>query len=344
MRLHASAPRPGLRTRRLSALLLALSLLLPALAGRAAESGLASDLEAAQRLVDAGRPLEALPLLEPWTKGKRASAEALLLASTARFMLGDLERGRQQLDTALTADPALRQGWLNLGALHVADGAYDAALAAFERAEKLDPRAADNALNLGAVYLLRGELDPARERFARYVERRTAEGDDAAAEAHYLVASNYAVAGYRRSAIEHLASAFALRERFRLRARTQATFDPLREDPAFQRLMQRDAYTPPAGARRAVRSFETRYDAERGELLGAVIDALGDAGMAFDPRVEVTPEWALIWGDVRIKVSNDAEGRGLVEIVSLGEDWTDERWVATSEEIFRRTAARSNLR
>ncbi|MDY7094365.1 MAG: hypothetical protein SX243_15450 [Acidobacteriota bacterium] len=303
----------------------------PAHAGK-----LERDLEEAQKLLDAGQPIEVLHLLDPWIQKQKPSAQALLLSSTARLMAGDVERGRQQLEQSLAADPTLRQGWLNLGALHVADEAWDAALQAFEKAEKLDPQADDNHLNIGAVRLLRGELEPAAARFQRYLQSQEALGTEAAAQGHYLVASNYAVAGYTRLTVEHLAQCFRLQERYRLRARTDATFDPLRAERLFQQLLERDLYAPPKGTLSARKTFDTAYDATDGRLLGAVIDALQEAGMTFESRVEVAPSWALVWGEWRIKVTNAAEGQGLVEITAAPAGWTEERWRQRTQSLFQR--------
>jgi tetratricopeptide (TPR) repeat protein len=305
----------------------------PAAAGK-----LEKDLEQAQELLDAGQPIQVLHLLEPWTQVQKPSPKALLLSSTARFMTGDVDRGRLQLEQSLAADPTLRQGWLNLGALHVADEAWDAALQAFEKAEKLDPAADDNHLNIGAVRLLRGELEPAADRFQRYLQKQATKGSEAAAEAQYLVASNYAVAGYTRLTVEHLAQCFRLQERYRLRARTDSTFDPLRSERLFQQLLERDLYAPPQGTLSARETFDTAYDATDGRLLGAVIDALQEAGITFESRVEVAPSWALIWGDWRIKVTNAAEGGGLVEITAHPEGWTEERWRQRTQSLFQHIA------
>jgi hypothetical protein len=72
--------------------------------------------------------------------------------------------------------------------------------------------------------------------------------------------------------------------------------------------------------------------------LGAVIDALQEAGITFESRVEVAPSWALIWGDWRIKVTNAAEGGGLVEITAHPEGWTEERWRQRTQSLFQHIA------
>jgi len=94
-------------------------------------------LAAAQAAIDVGNAQGALELVAPVLKHDGKNARALLLRSTARCMLGDLAPCKADLDKALKLDPKLRQGWLNRGALAIADGRYDDALAA------LDPHTLD---------------------------------------------------------------------------------------------------------------------------------------------------------------------------------------------------------
>ncbi|MCB1055499.1 MAG: hypothetical protein KDD11_08295 [Acidobacteria bacterium] len=309
------------------------------LAPPAAAAGKPAELAEAQRLIDAGRPLEVLHLLAPLTEGKTPSAEALLLESTARFMLGDVDKGREELEKALKIDPKLRQGWLNLGALHVADQEYGKALAAFDKARALDPKASDNDLNLGAVQLLLGKLPEAQERFAAYLAQADRGTPDQAAEAHYLVAANYAVAGYAQLTVTELENAFRFDERLRLRARTDATFDDLRGDARYQRLLQTEFPRTGKDVLTARRSFDASYAGGEGRLLGAVLDALQESGIPFDSRVEVTPGWALVWGAMRIDV-RDADGGGVVEMSAPAGSLTPSQWQQRTTDLFARIAGR----
>ncbi|MCB1036156.1 MAG: hypothetical protein KDD47_20200 [Acidobacteria bacterium] len=296
-----------------------LLLLTLSLASSSLAEGQAS-LAKAQELLDQGQAREALALLVERTGRGSRDAEAFLLRSTAYFMLGDRPRGEKDLDHALEIDPKLRQGWLNRAALHISDQQYDVALAALETAEKLDATAPDNELNIGAVLLLKGDLAAASRRFERYLTR-----EENSAEAHYLVASNYALSGYVSLSVSTLRRAIELEERNRLRARTDSRFDTIAEQAPFQALLQEDHYQLPAGAYFARRSVAIGYDARDGRLLGAVIDALEASGLRFDPRVEVTDRWALIWGDLRIKVSGAADG-GFVEISAPPESCSPTEW------------------
>ena len=293
----------------------------------------ASSLARAQKLVDAGQAQEALPLLDQALREAPSDARALLLRSTARFMAGDLEGGRADLDRSLQLDPGLRQAWLNRAALDIADQRYEPALEALTRAEQLDPSAADNDLNIGAVLLLQSKLEPASGRFGRYLDRQPS-----SAEASYLVATNYAMAGYAALAVEHLKRAVALDERSRLKARTDPNFLSLGKHRQFQELLATDGYRPPAGSALASRAYGTRYDPESRKLLSAVIDAMLALGESFDARVEMTPGWALLWGAMRIKVTNGEDGSGLVELSAPPGRFTPETWAERTEKLFQKIA------
>ncbi|MFQ5349373.1 MAG: tetratricopeptide repeat protein [Thermoanaerobaculia bacterium] len=287
---------------------------------------------AARELIEAGQPEAAAAFLDSWLQTNPDDAGALLQRSTARFMLNEMETGRRDLERALELDPTLRQGWLNRAALDLADGDQAGALEAFRRAEALDPAASDNSLNIGAVLLLQGELDEASQRFGRYLAAHSG-----TAEASYLVATNYAMAGYVGLSLGHLQRAVDLDERSRLRARNDPNFSGLAENGQFQSLLLTDGYAPPPGAHRAAQRFEALYDAARGPLLGAVLDALQTSGLPYDPRIEVNPDWALVWSELRIKVSALPAG-GQVELSAPAERFTPQLWQHKSEALLRQIA------
>ncbi|MGB3565129.1 MAG: tetratricopeptide repeat protein [Thermoanaerobaculia bacterium] len=322
-------PSPWRRGRRLLPILL-LGLVAVSLASTARAQGLEPQLAQARELLEAGNAESALALLDRVVKKNPSSAEALLARSTAHFVLGDDKPGRRDLSRALEADPELRQAWLNSAALNLADQNYDGALEDFERAERLDPAAADNDVNIGAVLILRGDLDGANQRFQRYLSL-----NPGLAGAFYLVATNYAMAGYAGLAIENLQRAVELDEKTRLRARTDPNFAALETQPRFQDLLLNDTYRPPAGTYTATKAFEIPYSGADNRLLRAVVDALQISGQPFDRRVEMTPGWALIWADFRIKVSDGTMGKGLVQISAAPETFTPTQWRERSEEFFR---------
>lgn len=309
-----------------------LMLLLVSLAAASAETGAEKKdprLVDAQAYIDAGNPAQALAVLDNVLKRGKPDPEALLLRSTARFMVGRNEDGSDDLRRALELDPTLRQGWLNLAALEVVSERYDKAYKAFLEAEKLDPEAPDNHLNLGAMLLLTGDAEGAEEHFAQYTRRRSED-----AEAHFLVASNYALVGQETMAVRYLSRAVSLDERMRMRARADRKFGVF-SSPAYVQLMTTDTYQPPADAHQVAAAFEVPYDEEDTRLLDAVIDALGQRGEAFDPKVEVNPEWALIWADMRIKVYSQSASSGVVSLSAPAERFTTEAWHRRSQALFR---------
>jgi tetratricopeptide (TPR) repeat protein len=289
-------------------------------------------LAQAEGLIEEGQPAAAIELLDRLLSKQRRSAEGHLLRSTALFMTGELERGSADLDRALELDPSLRQGWLNRAALELSQERHEQALAAFERARELDPSALDNDLNLGAVRLLLGQVPAATGHFERYLE-----GAGASSEALLLVAKNYALAGYQALALDHLRRAIDADERTRLLARTDPAFESLAATPEFLELLATDAYRPPAGAFEAAQSYDVLYETAEGKLLGAVIDALRGQRLPFDPRIEVTDTWALIWSDLRIKVAvaEDAS-QGQVAVTAPPGSFTPRDWKRITDELFAR--------
>ncbi len=295
-----------------------------------AASDLGATLATAQRLLDEGQPQKAIALLEGPAERDGGDGQALLLRSTAYFMAGDRRRGEADLDRALAKDPKLRQGWLNRAALAIADERYKDAQTALERARDLDPTAPDNDLNLGAVLVFQGQLPAASTHFERYLA-----GQPDSAEAAYLVATNYALNGYAQRAIEALRRGIVLDERLRVRARADSSFDRISDQPAFESLLQEDLYQPPAGAHTARKVVDAGYGDDGEPLLTLVIEALQQAGIAFEARVEVTPAWALLWGEMRIKLSRGPGGKGSIEVSAPSGRLTPTQWRQRLDTLFQ---------
>jgi tetratricopeptide (TPR) repeat protein len=286
----------------------------------------AEDLVTAQRLIDEGQPAQAIKLL-----AKARSAQALLLRSTAELIAGDENAGRRDLDKALAADPNLRQAWLNRAALAIAEKQYDAAWADLSRAQQIDPRAADNEINLGVVELLRGKLQEAAERFAIYVELTPT------AEAHYLVASNYAQAGYAALASESLRRAIALDERTRARARTDVNFAAILQSRPMADLLTQDDFHAASGSLAATQTYSVRYESDEARLVRAVLDALLHLGEPADAVVEATESWAVLWsGRLRIKIEPARDpAQSLVTVVGPPGFEPAASWQARTVRLFR---------
>ena len=297
-------------------------------AATAATAG-ADPITAAQQAIDAGDGERAIQLLAPLLKREPKNAPALLLRSTAHCVDGDLDACRKDLDQALALDPSLRQGWLNRAGLAIAEKRYDDALAALAVAEKLDPAANDNAINLGAVYLLKGKLEAASREFERHLETNSR-----SAGAYYLVATNFALAGYSALAAQHLGRAIELDERSRVRARSDANFGELAATRPFQVLLTTDSFVPPAGSATASRIYRSPYKGSGSPILVAVLNALQIAGTPMDSSVEVTDEWALLWSAARIKIARRSEQETVIELSAAPAKFTPEGWDRRSRELY----------
>ncbi|MEM8994150.1 MAG: tetratricopeptide repeat protein [Acidobacteriota bacterium] len=285
----------------------------------------AQDLAAVRAQIDAGQPTQALDLLRRATM----TPEARLLRGMARVMLGELKSGGADLEKAVAEDPTLREGWMNLAGLEIAEGNFAEALGLLEKALPLDPEAPDIHLNLGAVLLMLGRTDDADTRITRYLEL------DRSAEARYLVASNYALAQDGVKVVEYLRQAIAIDERLRMRARLDGRFSSI-DDMDYRVLLHSDSYRPPANHRTAAAAFKTPYDQKEPTLLYAVLDSLQESSFVYDPEVESTARWALIWGPkARIKVHTQDNGTGVVLMSGPPEATSAAEWQRTTQELFR---------
>jgi tetratricopeptide (TPR) repeat protein len=289
-----------------------------------------AEIARARQLVDSERPLEAIEILRSIEKNGDADAEALLLLSTAEFMLGNIDDGRATLERSMALDPAYRQAWLTRAALDMSEDRLDDALTAMLKARDLDPGAPDNDLNIGAVYTLKHDVGQASRHFNLYLARNRS-----SPEAYYLVATNYAIARRWDLATQHLEAAVTLDERSRRRARIDVNFVEMIEYAPFDALLARDDYRPPPGAHIRSKVFDEPYDGARGELLNAVLNALQLSGVAFDPTVEVTEQWALLWGDIRIKVADTPDGRGQIDLIAPAERMTATIWKTRTDRLLQ---------
>ncbi|MEM7351452.1 MAG: tetratricopeptide repeat protein [Acidobacteriota bacterium] len=315
--------------RRLTSALCAVVLTCLVVAGSPAVASNEARLGMAQRFLDQGNSREALAILDGVLKQDKKNARALLLRSTGRIMAGNLRDGFADLQRALKLDPSLRQGWLNLAGLEIAEGRYAEAYDALVAAQKLDPSAPDNYLNLGAVLALRGQVDQARQHFDRYLEAQAS-----SAEAYFLVAANYAIASSEEVAVEHLRQAIELDERYRLRARTDERFLGLKSLD-YKVLLNTDVYQPPADAHQVAAAYRVPYRQKDNRLLYAVLESLQQMGETYDPKIEANARWALIWADMRIKLTNQSDGTGVVSLSAPSGDFTPDEWHHRSQELFR---------
>jgi tetratricopeptide (TPR) repeat protein len=289
-----------------------------------------AEIARARQLVESDRPAEAIDLLRSIQESGSTDAEYLLLLSTAEFMLGNTEAGRAALERSLTLDPTYRQAWLTRAALDMSEDHLDDALAAMRKARDLDPSAPDNELNIGAVYILKREVGQASRHFNRYLALNRS-----SANAYYLVATNYAIVARWDLATQHLEAAVTLDERIRIRVRTDPNFSDMSDYAPFDALLKRDDFRPPPGAYMRSQVFAESFDGARGKLLTAVLNALQFSGEAFDPTVELTEHWALVWSEIRIKVTDTPDGRGQIELIAPADRMTAAIWQSRTDRFFQ---------
>ena len=304
--------------------------LVVALAALAAPVHAASErLGEVQALLDQGEAAKALELLERAIRGKPDAAE-LLLRGTARIMLGEIAPGAADLERAVALDPSLRQAWMNLAGLEIAEAKYEKALGLLKKAHDLDPDAPDGHLNLGAVLVLLGRRAEAKTHFDRYLDLSRG-----SAEAHYLVAVNYALGGLQHLAIEALSKAITLDEHMRLRARQDDRFLGM-DSLEYRVLLHTDDYVLPADHHQVAAAFRTSYEMRESRLLYSLLDSLRDASVGYSPEIETTARWAIVWGDgIRVKVYNQDNGTGVVSISGPKERFPEADWHRMTQEIFR---------
>jgi membrane associated rhomboid family serine protease len=129
-------------------------------------------LSEAQRLLDAGDPQDALPILEPLTNhpDPQVAGSALLAVGTARYRLDD-EAGALQawLAAAELGGPMAWLGWRSAAEQHVRDGDLDEAIGAYREADRRAPPQERGAIANRIAWLLKetGHDFAARRQFNR---------------------------------------------------------------------------------------------------------------------------------------------------------------------------------
>jgi non-specific serine/threonine protein kinase len=175
--------------------------------------------------------------------------------------LGEYERAEQLARRAIVAQEQYLNGhegiqiigaYARLGHVHYLQGRYDDAISEYYR-EIVFARQSDHALKertlievyqkLASAYVRQGNMEDARKAFKRVIEgfeERLAKGADDPFTRYY-VACAHAMMGDKKSALEHLRKAIEGRPNFNVaRARVEADFETLRDDPEFQKLVSSD--------------------------------------------------------------------------------------------------------
>ena len=116
----------------------------------------------------------------------------------------------------------------------MAEGAYDQAIAACQRAVALSGGDPIQQVTLGRAYALAGRNSEARS-ILRKLRRRS----QSTYVPPYYVATLYVALGDKEQALTLLKQAYREREGYLPWAKVDVALDPLRSDPRFQALLQR---------------------------------------------------------------------------------------------------------
>ncbi len=112
-------------------------------------------------LTEAGRPQEAVALLDPYVKGAALDYDVVTALGLARSALGQRELAREAFESARRLDPGNAMGLVNLGTLALMSGDRPAAHAHLREALSLDPGTAKAHNTLGVMAAQEGRLDEA---------------------------------------------------------------------------------------------------------------------------------------------------------------------------------------
>ena len=180
---------------------------------------MAAQLAPKQPVPDSGDPLK-VKAIEFYNAGVEAHDE------------GEIGRATGHWIDALQLDPHFANAHYNLGvALHI-KGSLDAAIEHWSAAVQIDLNFTQAQCNLGAALAAKGELDAAIELYNAALQ---IEPDDAVA--HFNLGCALAQKKDAAAAVTALAKAMELDPAFRDKAKHEADFDSIRDDPAFRKLV-----------------------------------------------------------------------------------------------------------
>ena len=126
-------------------------------------------------LTQAGKPREAVALLEPWAARPEPDLDVLLTSALAAARLGRTADAERALERARALDPSSARVLVGLGSVRLTAGERDKAREAFEQALAQNPAAAQAESALAMMAGEDGRDGEARERFARALAADPAE-------------------------------------------------------------------------------------------------------------------------------------------------------------------------
>lgn len=134
----------------------------------------------------------------------------------------------------LKVDEKFIHAWIWLGLSHLQRGRHREAVAALEKARDLDGGKIETMSALGYAYALAGRGDDARRIIEMFDDRKET------IFFPYYLAVIHAGLGDRSAALELLEGSYRIHDpAFMIRIALDPKFDPLRNDPAFNAMVQR---------------------------------------------------------------------------------------------------------
>jgi len=118
-------------------------------------------------LTQAGRPREAVDLLEPYVAASRPDLDLLTARGMALAALGRREEALATFARARETDPSNPMVLVNIGTVHLMTGEMEPAVASFESALRIDPGLARAHNSLGVIAARQGRRSEAIERWKR---------------------------------------------------------------------------------------------------------------------------------------------------------------------------------
>jgi len=112
-------------------------------------------------LTEAGRPREAVALLDPYVKAAAVDFDVVTILGLARAATGDVNGARESFEIARQLDPQNGMAYVNLGTLALMTGDRAAARERLATALSLDPANAKAHNTLGVMAAQEGRLDEA---------------------------------------------------------------------------------------------------------------------------------------------------------------------------------------
>jgi tetratricopeptide (TPR) repeat protein len=118
-------------------------------------------------LTQAGRPREAVDLLEPYARAARPDLDLLTARGMGLAALGGRDEALAAFARARDTDPSNPMVLVNIGTVHLMAGEMGPAIESFESALRIDPGLARAHNSLGVIAARQGRLGEAIERWKR---------------------------------------------------------------------------------------------------------------------------------------------------------------------------------